>query len=90
VSHPLCLGRLFDAIATALYEGGAVDIDFTDFSSVSEPAATACAPTAPSNEPGVSDDACSTVRDELQPFLKPDFLPYVFGLPARISGLDQG
>jgi hypothetical protein len=42
---------------------------FTGSSPVSEPAAIAWARTAPSDEPRVGDDACSTVRDELQPFL---------------------
>jgi hypothetical protein len=46
-----------------------VEDNFTDFSSVSEPDATACAPKAPSDEPGVGDDACSTLRDELQSYL---------------------
>jgi hypothetical protein len=50
-------------------KAGEVEDDFTDFSSVSEPAATACDPTAPSDEPGVGDDARGTVRDNLQPFL---------------------
>jgi hypothetical protein len=46
-----------------------VEGDNNDFSSVSEPGATECGPTAPSNEPGVRSNACSTLRDELQPFL---------------------
>jgi hypothetical protein len=50
-------------------EAGEVEDDFTNSSSMSEAAATACALTAPSDEPGVGDNACSTMRDELQPFL---------------------
>jgi hypothetical protein len=56
----------YTAIVFCLEAGGGQP---TDFSSVSEPAATACAPTAPSDEPGVGDDASSTLRDELQPSL---------------------
>jgi hypothetical protein len=50
-------------------KAGEVEDKLSDFSSVSGPAATACAPTPPSDEPGVGDDACSTLRDELQSFL---------------------
>jgi hypothetical protein len=44
-----------------------VEDKLSDFSSMSGPAATACAPTVPYDEPGVGNEACSTLRSELQP-----------------------
>jgi hypothetical protein len=78
-SHALRLGRLFDAMATAHYvcawfDGRMMEDDCTDFSSVSEPEASASAPTAPSNEPGDGDGACSTLCGEMQPFLSPEIM----------------
>jgi hypothetical protein len=54
--------------ASCLKAGGVED-DFTGFSSVFEPNVTESAPTAPSNELGDRDVTCSTLRDEMQPFL---------------------
>jgi hypothetical protein len=64
VSHPLCLGRLFDAMATGTLMPCRAGITGT-----SEPAATVFAPTAPCDEPSDGGDACSTLRDEMHPFL---------------------
>jgi hypothetical protein len=58
-----------------LFKAGEVEDNFTVFSS--ESAATACAPTAPFYEPGIGDNVCSTLRDELQLFLKPRIWKYV-------------
>jgi hypothetical protein len=65
-------------------KAGEMEDAFPDLPFVSEPAATASAPTAPSNEHGDGDDACSTLRNEMRPFVLPNSLQLCYsGCPRE-------